>query len=457
MKDVSSMGKIENGIRKIRFDLIKNRFESEYYQISALSDRDSLNTFITQKRNDLYLHAHTHSRYYHELFQQIGLIRDGTVDISRIAETPILTKDIIRKHHQDLISDDYKTRKWFNNSSGGSTGEPIRLIQDDIYLKWGAATNYFYFKNILDIDEPTAKKVVLWGSERDLFKGSMGYKAKIQNWLSNTVFLNSFRMSGQDIEQYIHTINSFKPEIMRGYAGSLFELCRHAEQRKISLYSPRIVVSAAENLSNTMRDVIESNFGTKVYNFYGSREVSNLAGECKNGLLHLFQFWNYVEVLDKDNQPVREGEEGRVIVTNLFNYSLPLIRYEIGDMAILGQEKCSCGQNLPTLIKVTGRITDHFILESGTTVPAEFFIHLLGVVCYEQGGFEKFQVIQEEYNEIRINVVTRKEILGQYKNDVNEKIRVVMGPECKIMWNIVDDIPKTPSGKYLYTKSLIWR
>jgi len=451
------MEKIEYLIRKVNFNLLKKRFESEYLQISALSDRDSLNTFITQKRNDLYLHAYTHSRYYHEIFQQIGLVRDGTVDLSRIAEIPILTKDIIRKHHQDLISDDYQTRNWFYNSSGGSTGEPIRLIQDDIYLKWGSATNYFYFKNILDIDEPTAKKVVLWGSERDLFKGSMGYKAKIQNWLSNTVFLNSFRMSGQDIEQYIHTINTFKPEIIRGYAGSLLELCRYAEQEKKPLYSPRIVVSAAENLSDTMRDVIESNFGTKVYNFYGSREVSNLAGECKNGLLHLFQFWNYVEVLTKDNQPVREGEEGRVIVTNLYNYSLPLIRYEIGDMAILGQEKCSCGQILPTLKKVTGRITDHFMLENGTTVPAEFFIHLLGVVCYEQGGFEKFQVIQEEYNEIQINVVTRKEISDQYKNDINEKIRVVMGPECKIIWNIVDDIPKTPSGKYLYTKSVMWR
>jgi len=126
-------------------------------------------------------------------------------------------------------------------------------------------------------------------------------------------------------------------------------------------------------------------------------------------------------------------------------------------MAILGQEKCSCGQILPTLKKVTGRVTDHFILENGTTVPAEFFIHLLGVVCYEQGGFEKFQVIQEEYNEIQINVVTRKEISDQFKNDNNEKIRVVMGPECKIIWNFVDEIPKTPSGKYLYTKSLIWR
>lgn len=451
------MEKIENIIRKIGFNFLKYKFKKEYLEISALSDRDSLYNFITQKRNDLYLHAYTHSRYYHEIFQQIGVVRDGTVDLSRTTEIPILTKDIIRKHHQDLISDDYQTRKWFYNSSGGSTGEPIRLIQDDIYSKWATATNYFYFKNILKIDEPTVKKVVLWGSERDLFTGSTSYKIKIAHWIHNTVFLNSFRMTGTDIENYIHTINSFKPEIVRGYAGSLFELCKYAEQKKLSIYSPKMVVSAAENLSDIMRNVIESNFGTKVYNFYGSREIGNLAGECNDGYLHHFAFWNYLEVLDNDNQPVREGEEGKVVVTNLFNYSMPLIRYEIGDMAILGPEHCSCGYVLPTLKKVTGRITEHFILKNGTTVPAEFFIHLLGVVCYDGRQFNKFQVIQEDYTVIRINVVTQKEILDQYKNEVDAKIRVVMGPECKIIWNIVEDIPKTSSGKYLYTKSLVWK
>ena len=450
------MEKIENIIRKIGFDLYKKRFEKEYLQISDLSDRDSLNNFTAQKRNELFLHAYTHTKYYRRIFDQIDLIKDETVDLSRITEIPILTKEIIRKHHQDLISDDYQTRKWFNYYSGGSTGEPVRFIQDDIFSKWSDATRYFYFKNILNIEELTVKKVVLWGSERDLFTGSMGYKAKLTNWLFNTIFLNSLRMTEQDIEQYIRTINSFKPELIRGYAGSLFELCRYAEKNKIPLYHPKIVVSASENLSDTMRNVIESNFGTKVYDVYGSREVSTLAGECKDGLLHLTLFWNYLEVLDKDNQPVREGGEGRVVVTNLYNYSMPLIRYEIGDMATLGPEMCSCGQVLPTLKKVNGRIVGNFILKNGTIVDSGFFILLFDEVS-EEAGIEKWQVIQDDYDKIQINIVASREISDQFKNDMNNKIRIGMGSECKIKWNIVDDIPKTPSGKYLSTKSLIWR
>lgn len=436
--------------------LLKRESTDEYIQITKLQNKDQLNTFVEERLKQLILHANTHTKYYRQIFDQIDLIKDDTVDFSRFGEIPLLTKEIIKKHHQDLISDEYRTRKWFYNSSGGSTGEPIKFIQDDVYLKYGIATNYYYFKNILNIEEPTVKKVILWGSERDLFKGSIGFSAKINNWLSNTILLNSLRMTQDDMEQYIHTINSFKPEFVRGYAGSLFELCRYAKQNKIPIYHPKIVVSAAEILTDTMRNVIESTFGTKVYDFYGSREVSNIAGECKNGLMHSFLFWNYLEILDKDNQPVREGDEGRVVVTNLYNYSMPLIRYEIGDMAILGPEKCSCGQVLPTLKKVNGRILERFILKNGALVHAGFFGLLFDKV-FEEVGIEKWQVIQEDYDKIRINVVTREEITDQFKNDIDKKIRVGMGSECKIEWNIVDDIPKTPSGKYFNTQSLIWK
>jgi len=450
------MEKIENVIRKFGFDLFKKRFWKEYLQISGLSDRNSLDTFVAQKRNELYLHAYTHTKYYRKIFDQIGLIKNNTVDISRIPEIPLLTKEIIRAHHQDLIADDYQTRRWFYRSSGGSTAEPIRIMKDDIYRKWGSAVNYCYFKDMLNIEEPMVKKVVLWGAGRDVFTGSVGYYAAVRNWFFNRIFLNSLRMTEQDFENYIHTINTFKPEIVRGYAGSLFELCRYAERKKIPLHHPKIVVSQAENLTDTMRNVIESNFGTKVYNVYGSREISNLAGECKDGLLHTFQFCNILEVVDKDNKPVKEGEMGRIVVTSLFNYSMPLIRYEIGDMATLGPEMCSCGHALPTLKKLEGRITEQFILKDGTNVHTGFF-GLLFDDPFEEAGIEQWQVIQEDFDKIRINVVATRDLPDQFKNELDKKIRVGMGSQCTIIWNTVDNIPKTPSGKYQYTKSLIPR
>ena len=447
---------IKNSLRNLGSILIGTNTEKEYREISNISDRDRLQAFVKLKLNNLLLHAYQHTQYYHEVFDQIGIVQDGYIDISRIHEIPLLTKEIIRQRHGDLISDDLKNRGCFYNTSGGSTGEPIRLIQDRQFQRWATATNNYYYKEILNIDEPIVKKIIVWGSERDLFTGTLGTKAKITNWLTNTIPLNSFRMAPKDIEHYIHTINTYKPDLIRGYAGSLHEICRYAEKNNLDVYSPKVVVSAAETLTDEMRDQIERVFGRKLYNFYGSREVSNLAGECQDGLMHSFAFWNYQELLDKHNHPVKQGEEGKVIVTNLFNYSMPLIRYDIGDMAILGPEHCSCGNILPVFKKITGRITDHFVLKSGATIPAEFFIHLLGVVC-NTGKIKQFQVIQEDYDMIRILVVTGTGLTEGYKKDVESKIKVGVGPDCKITWDFVDDIPKTPTGKYLYTKSLVQR
>jgi len=426
-------------------------FRREYHEIKNISNKDKVSEFQEKYLTKLLLHAYKNVPYYHRIFKEVGVINDGTVVLSKFNQIPILTKEIMRKHHKELISKDYTTRKWYYNSSGGSTGEPVRFIQDDQYNRWCAATNKYYYENILGIDEPSVKKIILWGSERDLFEGTRGLKAKVINWLTNTVFLNGFKMTEEDMGRYIKTINSYKPDLIRGYAGSLYELCRFAERKNLNLYTPKILISAAETLRDEMREKIEDVFGTKVYDFYGSREVVSLAGECKYGLMHLFAFGGYVEIRDNNNQAVNEGEEGKVIVTDLHNYSMPFIRYEIGDMAVLGPEKCKCGNVLPTLKKITGRITDHFVKEDGTVIHGEYFTHLF----YLKDWVKAFQIIQEDYKRIRLLVVSEGEINVSEKRDIEDKIKLVMGKDCKIIWEFVDEIPKTPQGKYLYTKSLV--
>ena len=205
-----------------------------------------------------------------------------------------------------------------------------------------------------------------------------------------------------------------------------------------------------------MRQKIERVFGTKLYNFYGSREVGALAGECKYGSMHIFSFFNLIEILDENDRPVKENEEGRVIVTNLHNYSMPLIRYEIGDMAVLGPKSCKCGNPLPTLKKITGRTIEHFIKENGSFIPTEFLIYLF-TVYYNKGTIEKFQIIQEDYKKIKILIIPIGNIIESEKRDIEDKIKIVMGEDMNITWEFVDDIPKTKSGKYVYTKSLVWK
>jgi len=441
---------IKKSIIGILARIRKSSFEKELFEIKNVNGAEGLKLFQEKYLKKIIFHAYKNTPYHRSIFEKIGVIVDNQINLVKFNEIPILTKETIRDNFDKLISEDLSQRKWFYNSSGGSTGTPLRLIQDDSRNKWGSATSRYYYRDIIGIDEISAKKIILWGSERDIIEGSVGLKAKVKNWLENTVFLNSFKITENDMGRYIKIINIFKPDFIKGYTSSLYELCRYIEKNKIKMHRPKFVVSGAETLSDEKKVKIEKIFNAKLYDFYGSRETSCLAGQCKFGFMHILMFNNYVEILNKDNQPVEEGEEGRVVVTCLHNYAMPLIRYEIGDTAILGTEKCRCGNFLPTLKKITGRITDNFIKKDGTIVHGEYFTHLF----YLKDWVKTFQVIQEDYEKIKILMVLNGEKNNNEKEDIENKIKLVMGIKCNIKWELVKNASEI-GEKHLYTKSKI--
>jgi phenylacetate-CoA ligase len=420
-------------------------------RIENVGSQENLFQFQREQLRSLILHAYKKVGYYRAIFDKIRLVQANEVDLSRFSEIPILTKEIIRQNSETLRSEDYKKRRWFFDYSGGSTGEPVKLIQDYDYRRWGDATFNYWYKDMLGIDEISVRKIVLWGSVRDLIKGKADLKSRLADWSKNTLFLDSYQMTEGDIVRYIKAINTFKPDLIRGYSGSLYELCRYAQKKKIKLFRPKVVVSAADMLFPEMRACIEEVFEEKIFNFYGSREANSLAGECKEGLLHILGFHNYVEVLDKDNHEVKEGVEGKVIITNLHNYSMPMIRYDIGDMAKLGPQRCACGNILPTLQEIKGRIVEHFIKEDGTLISPHSFSYRLRQLEW----VKEYQVVQEGYKEIKFLIVPRGVVTEGDKKGIEEKTRSLLGIDCKIEWVFVREIPKTPQGKYRYLTSLI--
>ena len=396
-------------------------------------------------------HAFNNVPYYRDIFEEFGLVKSGEVFLGRFEELPVLTKSMLKENFTNLISKDFKNRKWFKNSSGGSTGIPQTFIQDKEFREWNIATQTFYFRKLLKTDYAKVKKVILWGSERDIFGKKKTLKAKISNWLSQNIFLNTFRVSEKDWLRYIELINKKKPHFIKGYAGSLYEIAKLAKQKGLKVWQPRLIYSSAETLRPFMRETIEEVFGCKVYDFYGSREVGSTAGECQRGKLHIFNFNNLVEVVDEKNKSVRPGEMGRVLITTLHNFSMPLIRYEVEDTAILGGQ-CDCGIETPTLERITGRITDHFKNKKGELIHGEYFTHLF----YFREWVKAFQVVQEELDKLKI-FFSGMEANQKEVKEIEEKIRLVMGQDCRIGWEKVKEIPPTPQGKYLFTRSLIYQ
>jgi phenylacetate-CoA ligase len=368
--------------------------------------------------------------------------------LTELAGFPVLTKAVLRTEPERLQSTDLPTRRWWKNSSGGSSGEPTTFIQDQEFLNWRVATEAFYYAEFLGHEFNVTRTVILWGSERDLFS-RLSRKGRLWNWATQATLLNAFRMTPADMLRYVDTINRKRPLIVRGYAGSLYELARFVKARGLRLAAPRVVYSSAEMLTPSRRETIEEVFQAPVFDFYGSREVGAIAGQCRRGALHLFTFNNWVEVVDDRQRPIQPGQQGRLLVTTLHNYAMPLIRYDIGDTAVLG-EPCPCSP-LPTLARLTGRVTDHFLTRDGALVHGEYFTHLF----YFRDWVREFQVLQTDVDAITVYVAAHRTPSAEDLADITGKIRFIMGGGCQVQWEHVDHVPRTPQGKLLFTRSLL--
>lgn len=422
-------------------------------KIDNILKEGDVDTFLEEQLKKLLFHSYNTVPYYNKIFEEKNIvINKKDIDLSKFHDIPILKKEDLK--NKKLISKDYNQRGHYENFSGGSTGIPTKFIQDNEYNKWVNATVHWYYSHFLGVDSLVDKKVILWGSVDDLFKNKRSVSKKLFLKFTNTILLNSFKMSHEDMNKYIKIINKFKPKFIRAYSNSIFELSKHIEKYNKNIHSPDVLVTSAETLLPEMRKKIESVWGVKVHDFYGSRETAAIAGECKHGLYQIFNFNNYVEILDEQNRKVDPGEKGKIVITNLHNYSMPFIRYEIGDYAFKSKEQCMCKYPFPSLSKISGRIEEHFIRSDGEIVIGYFFVHLFGVLL-NNNIIQKIQIIQVNYEEIHVYFVSNQDINRHFKKDIESKIKDVMGKECKIIWKKVNNIKPSRSGKYFYTKSLV--
>ena len=178
------------------------------------------------------------------------------------------------------------------------------------------------------------------------------------------------------------------------------------------------------------------------------RELGDVACSCGlSNSLHLSIWNNYLELENK------KKKLSDVLITNLNNFSMPLIRYRIGDIAAITNKKCDCGRETSLLERIEGRETSVFRKKDGSVIASEFFIHFVGVV-FNQGEIDKFQVIQEDYDKLLIKYVdlTNKD-LTEVKKKIEKSIFKVMSKDTLIKWKKVKNIKKLKSGKYLYTVS----
>lgn len=413
--------------------------QSQSY-VSRLQD-DRLENLLT--------HAYQTVPYYRETLNESGVVDQNGVDIGRFDEIPLLTKEVLRNDQRELWSNDPR-EGIITDTSGGTTGEPVKFAQDSVYLSWNRA-NKLYYHDLAgrDLGEPWIK---LWGDESDVFDERQGIKSRLADFVLNRHTLNSFRMGETEMTEYVGQINDIQPKSMEVYVESIDELAKHIENQGLNVYSPHGILSTAGTLHPPVRERVENVFDTVVLNKYGSREVGDIACECpyQEGL-HIFDHTHFVEVVDEDGSPLPPGEEGEIAVTVLTNYTMPLIRYRIGDMGIMKEGQCSCGRPFSMLKEVTGRVSEHFRTADGQLIHGELFTHLL----YHRSWIKKFQVRQTDRDHVLYRIVLDEEQSPPQSelDEIGSKTREALGEGVTVEFEFPEVIEPSKSGKYQYTIS----
>jgi phenylacetate-coenzyme A ligase PaaK-like adenylate-forming protein len=424
------------------------RLGGVYRRFRAEDDARTAAEAVPARLAAILSHARSNVPYYGAALDGLG-DRLAADPVGAMAEIPPLTKDIIRERFQDLRSSDLGHRHTYEQTSGGSTGEPVRLIQDmrfrdhdnAVQLLMSSWTGW----------RPGDPEVVITGNERDILESSIGFSATVANRLMRRRYFNAFRVTEAATRECLELVDAERPKVIRGYAQSLDDIAGFAERESVQVSPQNAIISTAGTLYPFMRQRLESTFGCRVFDQYGSREVSGIAGECgQGGGLHVFPWMNYVEIVDEEGMPVPAGTEGRVLVTSLCNYAMPMIRYEIGDRATLIPEDappCPCGRRGQRLAGVAGRTVDTFVALDGSHVNGEYFTHLL----YFRDSVRRFQVVQREPDLVVYRLVASSPLAEAERDAISRDTKAAMGAGCKVEFELVEDIAPSGSGKHRYT------
>lgn len=409
--------------------------------------KEHLNQIRASRLCSLLKHARDHSPYYQDLFSSLAIRIDDSFDLSQLCTILPLRREDLQNDLDRIVCDNATDIQ--RDASGGSTGQPVNFFHDRSYSRYSSANRHLFLSwmNIKSGD----KTAIIWGADRDLSESSR--YDRLMNRLNRVQQLNSFSMTEETVSDFLDNLNSFKPRYIYGYSSALYHVAQFIKSGKNKLmFRPTAIRSSAETLFDFQREEIENAFKTRVFDFYGSREVNNIAAECeKHDGLHIFASGRIIEIVDDRGHPLPEGEVGQIAVTDLTNYSFPFIRYINGDLGSLKKELCSCGRTYPLLAGLHGRSTD-MITIGQQQIHGEFFTHLF----YNQPNVRQFQLVQETESELKLFIVAKNEAgldLEFFRRAIIDKV----GQKVKLEIVLTDRIKPGPGGKHRFTLSKVKR
>ncbi|WP_197057392.1 phenylacetate--CoA ligase family protein [Pontibacillus halophilus] len=402
--------------------------------------REDLERDQLDKLKNLLEHGYKNVPYFRKVMEERGLSPDAITKLEDLAKFPLLNKELIKEHKEDLHSADMERYSPAEKRTGGSTGEPLRYYLPKVShsMMWA---NIWRGWNVAGYT-PGDKMAVLAGGS--LLSG-FDYKRQFYYYLNNWIPFSSYDMSQDKMKEYVEQLKSKNVQYMYAYSSAAYELANYIMENKLDV-DLKAVITTSEVLLPRYRQAIEEAFQCKVYDQYGANDGGVTAFECKeqNGL-HINMERCIVEIVDEEGNIVPDGEEGRILLTDLSNYAMPFIRYEVGDYGAVTKEPCPCGRGLIRLTHIKGRQQEFIFTSQYGKVHGGFF----STTFRRYDEVDQFQVIQEVAGSVtvrlKINDSSFKVRSEELRKHILEKAQL-----SEVAIEFTDAFEKTKGGKHKF-------
>ncbi|MGM0953163.1 MAG: phenylacetate--CoA ligase family protein [Pseudomonadota bacterium] len=366
--------------------------------------------------------------------------------LESISSLPLLEKDEIRNTPKALMN-----RKSLNQrlkTSGGSTGAPVTILKDSrgVAHEMAASWRGYHWAGICEGD----KQVRFWGVPRS-FRDKM--RSKIIDLIGHRIRITAFGYNQKSMIKALTKIEKFDPDYFYGYTSIINDLAIYVLDNKITpKLNLKSIITTSEVLTEIDRKNIESAFSAKVFDEYGCGEVGTIAHQCDFGSMHINSENILVEVLDRQGVPVLPGQSGELVITDLTNQSMPLIRYRLKDFGTLSPQPCLCGRTLPVLEKIHGRQYDILTNSFGEKFHGEFFLYILEDARKKNLNAKGVQFIQNRNLDIIVKLMAGDKDYQDLKVYIEKRIREDFDRYIDISFELVNKIEREPSGKLRVVK-----
>lgn len=405
-----------------------------------------IESFQNKKMRQLICHAYNNVPYYHDLFRSLSLTPNDIKTKEDLKKLPILNKEDIRRNPNLFLAKNIKKSTMIKVATSGSSGKPFEYMMDNTVVSISRAMGLrgwgFTGYNLGD------KIVTIAGSA--LLPEKLSHLDTLIFKMHRNLPFSSYNMDNDKVKLYVQQILKFKPKYIRGYPSSISIIADYFYRNEIKYNHLSAIMTTAETLSKIQRKKISDAFDCDIFDQCGCNDGGEYLCECSEHVgYHIGSERSLHEFVNEYGESVSDNEVGNIILTDLWNYSMPMIRYNSGDLAIYTEELCPCGRGLPIVKSIVGRTADQIVLPDGNLLPGLTFTDILD----NSGKYgnahkiEDYQIIQEKINKFTIYLVINENYSDKTNSEILNFFEGHMGVPLKVDFKFVDQIPKTKANK----------